>query len=43
MFDPFAKGGPVGMIHAFGLLGTQTLDTPIAITGGIAQALIATA
>ena len=36
-------GTVTGMIHAFGLLGTQTLDTPAAITGGIAQALIATA
>ncbi|HUB67718.1 MAG TPA: MotA/TolQ/ExbB proton channel family protein [Candidatus Methylacidiphilales bacterium] len=36
-------GTVTGMIHAFGLLGTQTLDTPTAITGGIAQALIATA
>jgi biopolymer transport protein ExbB len=36
-------GTVTGMIHAFGLLGNQTLDTPTAITGGIAQALIATA
>jgi len=36
-------GTVTGMIHAFGLLGNQTLDTPSAITGGIAQALIATA
>ena len=36
-------GTVTGMIHAFGLLGSQTLDTPTAITGGIAQALIATA
>jgi biopolymer transport protein ExbB len=36
-------GTVTGMIHAFGLLGSQTLDTPAAITGGIAQALIATA
>jgi biopolymer transport protein ExbB len=36
-------GTVTGMIHAFGLLGTETLDTPTAITGGIAQALIATA
>ncbi len=36
-------GTVTGMIHAFGLLGDQTLDTPSAITGGIAQALIATA
>ena len=31
------------MIHAFGLLGDQELAGPQAITGGIAQALIATA
>ena len=36
-------GTVTGMIHAFGLLGTQQLDAPEAITGGIAQALIATA
>ena len=36
-------GTVTGMIHAFGLLGNQTLDTPTAITGGIAQALLATA
>jgi len=36
-------GTVTGMIRAFGLLGNQTLDTPAAITGGIAQALIATA
>jgi biopolymer transport protein ExbB len=36
-------GTVTGMIHAFGLLGTQELGTPAAITGGIAQALIATA
>jgi biopolymer transport protein ExbB len=36
-------GTVTGMIRAFGLLGDQTLDTPTAITGGIAQALIATA
>jgi biopolymer transport protein ExbB len=36
-------GTVTGMIHAFGLLGNQTLDSPAAITGGIAQALIATA
>ena len=31
------------MIHAFGLLGTAELGAPTAITGGIAEALIATA
>lgn len=36
-------GTVTGMIRAFGLLGNQTLDTPTAITGGIAQALLATA
>ena len=36
-------GTVTGMIRSFGLLGSQTLDTPTAITGGIAQALIATA
>jgi biopolymer transport protein ExbB len=36
-------GTVTGMIHAFGLLGAQQLDAPEAITGGIAQALIATA
>jgi biopolymer transport protein ExbB len=36
-------GTVTGMIHAFGLLGTQELSAPVAITGGIAQALIATA
>jgi biopolymer transport protein ExbB len=36
-------GTVTGMIHAFGLLGAQELDAPAAITGGIAQALIATA
>ncbi len=36
-------GTITGMIHAFGLLGGQELDAPTAITGGIAQALIATA
>ena len=36
-------GTITGMIHAFGLLGGQELDAPQAITGGIAQALIATA
>jgi biopolymer transport protein ExbB len=36
-------GTVTGMIHAFGLLGAQQLDASEAITGGIAQALIATA
>jgi biopolymer transport protein ExbB len=36
-------GTITGMIHAFGLLGGQELDAPQAITGGIAQALLATA
>jgi biopolymer transport protein ExbB len=36
-------GTVTGMIHAFGLLGNQELSAPAAITGGIAQALIATA
>jgi biopolymer transport protein ExbB len=36
-------GTITGMIHAFGLLGGHELDAPQAITGGIAQALIATA
>jgi biopolymer transport protein ExbB len=36
-------GTVTGMIHAFGLLGAQQLDAPEAITGGISQALIATA
>jgi len=36
-------GTVTGMIHAFGLLGGKELDAPQAITGGIAQALIATA
>jgi biopolymer transport protein ExbB len=36
-------GTVVGMIHAFGLLGDRELDAPVAITGGIAEALIATA
>ena len=31
------------MIHAFGLLGASELGAPAAITGGIAEALIATA
>ena len=36
-------GTVTGMIHAFGLLGSRELETPTVITGGIAQALIATA
>lgn len=36
-------GTVTGMIHAFGLLGASELGTPTAITGGIAEALIATA
>lgn len=36
-------GTVTGMISAFGLLGASELDAPIAITGGIAEALIATA
>ncbi|HVU28169.1 MAG TPA: MotA/TolQ/ExbB proton channel family protein [Verrucomicrobiae bacterium] len=36
-------GTVTGMIHAFGLLGARQLDAPEAITGGISQALIATA
>lgn len=35
-------GTVTGMIHAFGLLGDQELGAPVAITGGIAEALIAT-
>ena len=36
-------GTVTGLIHAFGLLGAQELGSPMAITGGIAEALIATA
>ncbi|MEI7999325.1 MAG: MotA/TolQ/ExbB proton channel family protein [Candidatus Omnitrophota bacterium] len=36
-------GTVTGMIHAFGLLGSRELEAPAVITGGIAQALIATA
>lgn len=36
-------GTVVGMIHSFGLLGADELGAPTAITGGIAEALIATA
>ena len=36
-------GTVTGMIHAFGLLGHRELDAPTVITGGIAEALMATA
>lgn len=36
-------GTVTGMISAFGLLGANELEAPSAITGGIAEALIATA
>ena len=36
-------GTVTGMIHAFGMLGDGELGAPTAITGGIAEALIATA
>lgn len=36
-------GTVTGMINAFGLLGNQELEAPTVITGGIAEALIATA
>lgn len=36
-------GTVTGMIRAFGLLGHRELETPTVITGGIAEALIATA
>ncbi|HUO57309.1 MAG TPA: MotA/TolQ/ExbB proton channel family protein [bacterium] len=36
-------GTVTGLIHSFGLLGDQELQAPTALTGGIAQALIATA
>lgn len=36
-------GTVTGMIRAFGLMGNQEIGVPAAITGGIAEALIATA
>jgi len=36
-------GTVIGMIQAFGMLGANELGAPTAITGGIAEALIATA
>jgi biopolymer transport protein ExbB len=36
-------GTVTGLIHSFGLLGDQDLEAPTVLTGGIAQALIATA
>lgn len=36
-------GTVTGMIRAFGLIGADELGTPVAITGGIAEALLATA
>jgi biopolymer transport protein ExbB len=35
-------GTVTGMIHAFGLIGGKELGAPVEITGGIAEALIAT-
>ena len=36
-------GTVTGMIRAFGLIGAKELEAPVAITGGISEALIATA